>query len=349
MAEVVDATVITDELAPLTGLDQMVATITEQAIALAEQYRPHAIVDEQDYKDSKKARAQARKDIKALRADYAERMGIIRDAVKDADARVKVALAPLDAIDSSYKPEITAHETAWMEARIAELQAEYESYAPALVPLVPMARLIEVYGQQDGQKWLNRGTNIQLAKTLLRVAVDNIADGEQRVTDSVEPDDLEGAKADYFTSLDADSAIESARKRAERRADVRRLEQERREAEEEEARQRTEEVYAKVPKIRGIDDEITGLNRELSRIIISDTVDKKKAGARIRQEMERLNMEKAFLLTENDYELDYMDIHYTCPLCKDTGMLETGEKCQCYEKVTRDQINSLLNRPKQQN
>ncbi len=122
-----------------------------------------------------------------------------------------------------------------------------------------------------------------------------------------------------------------------------------RRTEEEEARQRTEEVYAKVPKIRGIDDEITGLNRELSRIIISDTVDKKKAGARIRQEMERLNMEKAFLLTENDYELDYMDIHYTCPLCKDTGMLETGEKCQCYEKVTRDQINSLLNRPKQQN
>ncbi len=255
MAEVVDAAVITDELAPLTGLDQMVAAITEQAIALAEQYRPHAIVDEQDYRDSKKARAQARKDIKALRADYAERMGIIRDAVKDADARVKVALAPLDAIDSSYKREITAHETAWMEARIAELQAEYESYAPALVPLVPMARLIEVYGQQDGQKWLNRGTNIQLAKTLLRVAVDNIADGEQRVTDSVEPDDLEGAKADYFTSLDADSAIESARKRAERRADVRRLEQERREAEEEEARRVAEmqRAAAEERKLAAID------------------------------------------------------------------------------------------------
>ena len=120
-----------------------------------------------------------------------------------------------------------------------------------------------------------------------------------------------------------------------------------RQTEEAEARQRTQEVYAKVPKIQKIEDEITALNSELSRIIISDTVDKKKAGAKIRQEMERLNMEKAFLLTENDYELDYMDIHYTCPLCKDTGLLESGEKCQCYEKVTRDQINSLLNRVKQ--
>lgn len=120
-----------------------------------------------------------------------------------------------------------------------------------------------------------------------------------------------------------------------------------RQTEEAEAQQRMQEVYAKVPKIRSIEDEITALNSELSRIIISDTVDKKKAGAKIRQEMERLNMEKAFLLTENDYELDYMDIHYTCPLCKDTGLLESGEKCQCYEKVTRDQINSLLNRVKQ--
>ena len=115
-----------------------------------------------------------------------------------------------------------------------------------------------------------------------------------------------------------------------------------RKKEEEEAEHRRQEVYARVPKIREIEDQITALNSELSRIIISDTIDKKKAGEKIRQEMDNLNMEKAFLLTENEYELDYMDIQYTCPQCKDTGMLETGEKCQCYEKVTRDQINSLL-------
>lgn len=119
-----------------------------------------------------------------------------------------------------------------------------------------------------------------------------------------------------------------------------------RQTEEIRAQQRAQEVYTNVPKIREIEERITALNSELSRIIISDTVDKKKAGAKIRQEMERLNMEKAFLLTENDYELDYMDTHYTCPLCKDTGLLETGEKCQCYEKVTRDQINQLLNQVK---
>ena len=110
-----------------------------------------------------------------------------------------------------------------------------------------------------------------------------------------------------------------------------------------EAERRQKEVYARVPRIREIEDEIAARNSELSRIIISDAVDKKKAGARIRQDMDQLNMEKAFLLTENGYELDYMDIQYTCPECKDTGILDTGEKCQCYEKVTREQIDRILN------
>lgn len=115
-----------------------------------------------------------------------------------------------------------------------------------------------------------------------------------------------------------------------------------RQKEEAEAEQRRREVYQNIPRIREIEDAIAGLNRDLSRIIISDTVDKKKAGAKIRQEMENLNMEKAFLLTENEYELDYMEIQYTCPICKDTGMLDSGEKCQCCEKVTREQIDQML-------
>ena len=55
-----------------------------------------------------------------------------------------------------------------------------------------------------------------------------------------------------------------------------------------------------------------------------------------------LNTEKAFLLTDNGFELDYMDIHYECPLCKDTGMLETGEKCQCFGEVSRTKIEQFM-------
>ncbi len=114
-----------------------------------------------------------------------------------------------------------------------------------------------------------------------------------------------------------------------------------RQKEEREAAARQKQVYAAVPRIRQIDDELNTLNSELSRIIISDVVDKKKAGSKIRQEMDDLNLEKAFLLTENNFELDHMDMQYTCPKCRDTGILETGEKCQCYEAVTREKIEEI--------
>ena len=47
--------------------------------------------------------------------------------------------------------------------------------------------------------------------------------------------------------------------------------------EEKEAEAHRREVYAKVPRIKQIDDELAAGSRELSRIIISDTVDKRES------------------------------------------------------------------------
>ena len=112
---------------------------------------------------------------------------------------------------------------------------------------------------------------------------------------------------------------------------------------EEEAEERRAQVYEKVPRIRDIEREINTSSAEISKIIISDRVDRKKAMEEIRTKMDSLNMEKAFLLTDNGFEMDFMDIKYRCPKCKDTGMLETGEKCQCFREVTKEKIN-LMNR-----
>lgn len=114
-----------------------------------------------------------------------------------------------------------------------------------------------------------------------------------------------------------------------------------REKEEKEAEARRAEVFAKVPRIKDIERELSAGSRELSRVIISDAVDKKAISAKIREQAKALNIEKAFLLTDNGFETDYMDIHYQCPMCKDTGVLETGEKCQCFGEVTRKKIEQL--------
>jgi len=115
-----------------------------------------------------------------------------------------------------------------------------------------------------------------------------------------------------------------------------------RQIETEEAEARKEEVYAKIPRIREIEEELNSLNAEISRIIISDTIDKKEATNAIKGKIDSLNAERAFLLTDNGFELDHMDIRYACPECKDTGVLETGERCRCFGEVTKKKIQLLM-------
>lgn len=114
---------------------------------------------------------------------------------------------------------------------------------------------------------------------------------------------------------------------------------------EEAAEERRREVYKAVPRIREVEDEMVTLSSEMSKIIISNRADRKTAMDELKSRMDALNMEKAFLLTDNGFEVDHMEVKYNCPECKDTGMLETGERCQCFGEVTREKIN-LLNEQK---
>lgn len=114
-----------------------------------------------------------------------------------------------------------------------------------------------------------------------------------------------------------------------------------RKQEEEEAENHRKEVYKAVPHIREIEDEITKCSAELSKVIISGHIDREKAMTEIKHRIEALNTEKAFLLTDNGFELDYMEVKYRCPKCRDTGILETGEKCLCFGEVTKTKIQML--------
>lgn len=107
---------------------------------------------------------------------------------------------------------------------------------------------------------------------------------------------------------------------------------------EEDAAERRRQVYAKVPRIHEIEKEMKSLNSQISRIIISDRTDKLSATEEIKKKIDGLNVEKAFLLTDNGFEVDYMAVKHVCNECRDTGILETGEQCQCTKDVTRKKI-----------
>lgn len=101
-------------------------------------------------------------------------------------------------------------------------------------------------------------------------------------------------------------------------------------ANQEQARQRRSEVYRTVPRIKEIEDEIRNIGMDISKVMLSGRTDAQMKLRVMREQEVGLNEEKAFLLTENNFTVDYMDLGYTCPRCKDTGILDTGERCNCF-------------------
>lgn len=246
MAEptMVDAEIIEEGISPLSKAEQWLAGARDRVSELAAQYRvPEEIADERAYKDAKASRAAVRKDAAELDAERKRMTREMDDALKRFRTDVKGVLEPLTELDAAYRAALDEYEARWGAQRRADLQEAYDEYAPDLVPLVPLDRLITRYGSERGKGWLMRSTNVEAAKAGLRGAIDGVAAGEQTLEAAVDPDDLEGAKADYFATLDLGRAIADAQARAAQRERVRRLEEERR-AREEEARRLEEERRA---------------------------------------------------------------------------------------------------------
>lgn len=233
----VEATTIDAELGVLSQSERWLADARGRVAALAAQYpAPAEIETERGYRDAKANRAAARKDAKQLDDERKRMTRDMDDALKRFREDVKDVLTPLTELDAAYKEALDAYEERWAKGRLAELSEEYEAYAPDLMPLVPMERLLALRGSERGKAWLARGTTLAAAKASLCAAIDQVAADEQTLAGSVDPEDLEAAKADLFTTLDLGSALRTARARADQRERVRRLEEERRRREEEQRR-----------------------------------------------------------------------------------------------------------------
>lgn len=111
--------------------------------------------------------------------------------------------------------------------------------------------------------------------------------------------------------------------------------------EEKEALVRRAEVYEAVPEIKLFDDKIKDESARLPAVMLSRDENLKN---QIKNTIEELNMERAVLLTENNYPLDYMDVRYLCRKCKDTGIDEDGNRCSCFEDRSKEAVEWLKNR-----
>lgn len=91
---------------------------------------------------------------------------------------------------------------------------------------------------------------------------------------------------------------------------------------------RTEEIYAKLPAIKEISDDIGAAALKSARQLLAGDEDAKR---RLREIIAGRIEERQVLLKSCGYPADYLEMRYECQDCRDTGYVDS-RKCHCFRQ-----------------
>ena len=100
--------------------------------------------------------------------------------------------------------------------------------------------------------------------------------------------------------------------------------------------ERKSKTYKEIPKIKEIDEELTDFSLITIKGILNNKNDAIKA---LNDKFDTLKLEKAKLLKEAGFPKDFLSMHYTCPLCKDSGYISQDGltvMCSCLQQKILD-------------
>ena len=85
-----------------------------------------------------------------------------------------------------------------------------------------------------------------------------------------------------------------------------------------ELEERRQEAFLKVPRLAQIDEEVASLSAARARSLLGGS-----GGSldELKKEIADLSRERISLLEQNGYPADYLEPHYICPQCQDTGYI----------------------------
>lgn len=110
---------------------------------------------------------------------------------------------------------------------------------------------------------------------------------------------------------------------------------------------RIQEINEKLPQIREVNTQIFNTGKELIRLMtakdnsqLAEKIDRLKSYNLAAQAMSRQ------ILLDNGYPADYLDMHYDCEKCHDTGY-NGGSFCECFNKLCGSLSAAELNKTAQ--
>lgn len=116
-----------------------------------------------------------------------------------------------------------------------------------------------------------------------------------------------------------------------------------RDRQENERKKRVEYVYSKIPAIRRIDEDIEKTSLSMAKKILLNPQRYEEVVGETKDAIEKLRMEKAYLMTESNIASDFMDLKYDCDICKDKAYVENGEKCSCLKQELASRAYKMSN------
>ena len=89
---------------------------------------------------------------------------------------------------------------------------------------------------------------------------------------------------------------------------------------------RKKEIYQKVPAVKELEAEIAERSVACARKLLEGN---QEAIYELREKLADLKEQKALLIKAAGYPDDYLELHYRCKDCRDTGWVD-GHKCHCF-------------------
>lgn len=218
----VEATVI-DVPEVMGEADRWLAATRDEVGRLLAKYGTHEIANEADYRDIKQARTMLRKDISAIEAQRKAKTKALDDALSRFRSEAARVMAPLAETEAGYKAQLDEWEAGARQRRTDYLQAAYEEYAPALVPLLPLDTIVGKWAKDEGW-YLKRNTD-EGAAVLLRKRLDQVA-AEWGSIDNLDmtEEERKRCKSAYTATLDYGAAVRLVAEERERLARVAEIE-----------------------------------------------------------------------------------------------------------------------------
>ena len=103
--------------------------------------------------------------------------------------------------------------------------------------------------------------------------------------------------------------------------------------------ERRKEIYARLPVVKQLEAEIAERSVACAKKLLEGD---KSVLDRLKEDLKDLREQKSLIIRAAGYPDDYLELHYRCPDCRDTGLID-GRKCHCFLQAQMKLLHAQSN------